>query len=169
MVTSAERQTHIKNRLLAGGKAISAGAFAKELGVSRQTVVGDIALLRARGEKIIAQPRGYTYEHPSARTAIIVCKHMPADAKDELLRIVNEGGIVKDVMVDHPLYGQLRGSLEIATVSDVNHFMKKMAANEGMMLSSLTSGIHTHTIAYETDEQLERIKASLRSAWYLYE
>jgi transcriptional regulator of NAD metabolism len=94
---------------------------------------------------------------------------MPADAKDELLRIVNEGGIVKDVMVDHPLYGQLRGSLEIATVSDVNHFMKKMAANEGMMLSSLTSGIHTHTIAYETDEQLERIKASLRSAWYLYE
>ncbi|WDF82542.1 transcription repressor NadR [Lacticaseibacillus pabuli] len=169
MTTSSERQSQIKTKLLAGNHPVSASAFARELHVSRQTIVGDVALMRARGEKIIALPRGYAYEQPSTQTAILVCKHMAADAKDELLRIVKLGGVVKDVEIDHPLYGQLRGTLELETENDVNQFINKMEDNHGQLLSSLTDGVHTHTVGYETADQLEQIKESLRSAWYLYE
>ena len=38
---------------------LSAGRLAGRLGVSRQIIVGDIALLRASGTDITATPRGY--------------------------------------------------------------------------------------------------------------
>lgn len=169
MTSSTERQSIMKTKLLSSTKPISASVFAKEFGVSRQTIVGDVAIMRARGEHIIALPRGYAFDQPSGKTAILVCKHMPADAKDEMMRIVRLGGVIKDVVVDHPLYGQLRGQLEIATESDVNQFIDKMAEYKGHLLSVLTDGLHMHTVGYETEEQLAEIKASLRSAWYLYE
>lgn len=169
MTNSTERRRAIKTELLASSKPVSASAFAKKFGVSRQTIVGDVAIMRAGGEHITALPRGYAYEQPSSKTALLVCKHMPADTQDELMRIVKLGGVVKDVVIDHALYGQLRGQLELTTENDVLHFVEKMKTYKGRLLSELTDGLHTHTIGYETDEQLQAIRESLRSAWYLYE
>ena len=38
---------------------VSATALSKEMGVSRQVIVGDVALLRAEGNDILSTPRGY--------------------------------------------------------------------------------------------------------------
>lgn len=51
-----ERRAKLKERL--GAAPVSATALAKELGVSRQVIVQDIALLRAEGEHILSTNRG---------------------------------------------------------------------------------------------------------------
>ena len=47
---AAQRRAHILARLAEADGAVSASTLAKECGVSRQIIVGDIALLRAGGE-----------------------------------------------------------------------------------------------------------------------
>lgn len=169
MITSAERQAQLRMALQDGAAPISATAFGKRFGVSRQTIVGDVALMRARGEQIVATPRGYMYTTEDAHTAIIVCRHTPQQAGDELARVIDNGGAVLDVMVDHPLYGQLRGELQIHTQTDINLFLARMQEGHGKMLSELTGGVHLHTIAYDTPAQLTAIKQALRESGYLYE
>ena len=72
------------------------------LGVSRQIVVGDVALLRAGGAQIDAAPRGYQ-RHPAEKgyTAILACVHSTEDEmRTELYTVVDQGGIVVDVAVE---------------------------------------------------------------------
>ena len=171
MLSGNERKVQIRAALSTSQKPISASAFAKKFGVSRQTVVGDIALMRALGAKIIATPRGYEYqEEPNqAHQAVIVCRHEPDEIEQELTLIINNGGTVVDVSVDHPLYGQLRGQLAIRTHSDIQNFLQQLRHFEGHPLAVLTNGVHLHTITYQTDEQLKNIKNALRVVGILYE
>lgn len=168
-MTSAERQSQIKAALGANESPVTATTFAQTFGVSRQTVVGDIALLRAQGETIIATPQGYQYEQPVRHQAVIVCKHSPLQTEQELTLIIRAGGSVLDVIVDHPLYGQLRGELQIKTMADVKLFMGQMRAHDGRLLSELTDGVHLHTVAFDQPEQLVLIKDALRQAGILFE
>lgn len=47
--------------------AVSASVLAEKFDVSRQIIVGDIAILRAEGYEIIATPRGYILEEVSSK------------------------------------------------------------------------------------------------------
>lgn len=58
-MNSEKRREYIMNALKQTDRPISASKLAKELSVSRQIIVGDVALLRASGEKVLATPRGY--------------------------------------------------------------------------------------------------------------
>lgn len=49
---------------LPGGGPVSASVLAARFSVSRQIIVGDIALLRAGGLDIAATPRGYLLPRP---------------------------------------------------------------------------------------------------------
>lgn len=169
MQTSAQRQSIIKAALEAARSPITATAFGRQLGVSRQTIVGDIALMRAQGEPVIATPQGYEYRHPIANQAVIVCRHSPEDTAAEMNLIIQNGGTLLDVIVDHPLYGQLRGELQLRTTADANLFIGRLAAQKGHLLSELTDGVHLHTIAFEDPDALPAIKAALAAAGFLYE
>ena len=62
-----DRKQAIIEEIQKSDKPVSASKLAKHFGVSRQIIVGDIALLRAAGTQIIATPRGYLLEdkpHP---------------------------------------------------------------------------------------------------------
>ncbi|ANK62132.1 transcription repressor NadR [Loigolactobacillus backii] len=169
MLSGKKRQEQIRGALIAGTQPISAGHFAKQFGVSRQTIVGDIALMRAQGEKIVATPRGYEYQHDNRHQAIIACRHRPEQIEQELTLIVQAGGSISDVLVEHPLYGQLRGELAIRTRSDVQQFIRKLNKFKGHPLAELTDGIHLHTITFENENQLTQIKQNLHDAGILYE
>ncbi|WP_390405559.1 3H domain-containing protein [Lacticaseibacillus jixiensis] len=169
MLTSAERQSQIRMALADAPEPITASAFAKRFGVSRQTIVGDVALLRAQGTKLIATPRGYEFEEASEHTAVVVCKHTREQMIKEMQIIIQNGGRLIDVIVDHPLYGQLRGELQIDSQPEINLFNSRLLQHEGHLLSELTDGVHLHTIAYDKPEQLRAIKAGLRDAGFLYE
>ena len=168
-MTGSERRDQIQAALSTSSTALSATTLAEKFGVSRQTVVGDISLLRANGLKVVATLRGYQLEATDQPTALLVCRHFADQAADEMQRIVAAGGVIKDVAVEHPLYGRLRGELEISSSGDVNLFIGRLKQRRGHLLSKLNDWVHTHTIGYQTADQLAQVRQSIRAAGYLYE
>jgi transcriptional regulator of NAD metabolism len=164
-----KRKATIKKQLLENHAPIKATELAQQFNVSRQTIVGDIALLRAQGEPIIATARGYEYEQRQAFEAIIVCRHFPDQAQRELEMIVEANATIKDVIVEHPIYGQLVGQLRIRNQNDVNQFIEHVQASQGKLLSELTDGIHSHTITADSQADLNQVKKRLREAGILYQ
>ena len=119
-------EEEIVKRLRETEKPISATRFAKAFDVSRQIIVGDVALLRATGVEIVATARGYMLEQPlEGIERKIACQHTPEQTREELSVIVAKGGEVVDVSIAHPLYGELIGSLRIQSEKDIDKFMDK--------------------------------------------
>jgi hypothetical protein len=163
-----ERRRKIVELLSQTNQAVSAARLAAEFDVSRQVIVGDVALLRAAGEEISATPRGYVM----ARTAVglvrqVPCCHDSPGMEAELNAIVDQGCSVLDVIVDHPVYGQLTGPLELASRYDVQQFLDRCA--DARPLSDLTGGIHLHTLSCPSEDAFQRVRASLRSLGVLLE
>lgn len=132
--------------------------------VSRQCIVQDIAVLRAAGSEIIATPRGYRLPDTSRleHRELLACDHSPERTEEELQILVDHGVKVLDVIVEHPLYGELRGSLMIESRADVQDFLQQVRAKNASLLSSLTGGIHLHTVEAHRAEMVARAKAKLR-------
>lgn len=151
-------------------KPLSASTLAKQFGVSRQIIVGDVALLRAKGFQIIATPRGYICQNEQKEGVVhtIAVTHNEAQLQDELYTIVDLGGTIIDVIVEHPLYGQLSGNLHISSRYDVDQFLSKLQMDQARPLSNLTAGLHLHTIRCEKDVVYHRILDILNEKGFLY-
>lgn len=162
---SEERRKKIENTLKNNTEPVSATALAKTFSVSRQVIVGDIALMRAAGIKISATPRGYVINSESDMSEndyTIACCHDDKNMAEELYAVVDNGGTVVDVTVEHPVYGQLVGELRLSSRYDVDLFLEKIRSNQAQPLSNLTGGIHLHTIRCRDEETFERIKRALK-------
>lgn len=171
-MTSAERREKIMQLLRQNRQPVSAGFMARKFQVSRQIIVGDIALLRAANEKIAATPRGYVLEStiPDGEyRAIIACRHTGNEMEDELTTIVDNGGRVLDVTVEHAVYGQLSGQLHITSRYDIQDFISRLGASNSAPLSDLTGGIHLHTVSFSSRDAMERTLGALREKGYLLE
>ena len=169
-MTAEQRRQAIARRLEGAEGPVPAAALAGELGVSRQIVVGDVALLRASGAQIYATPRGYVSgaRQRGTAAAVLACCHAAQDMGRELYAIVDNGGEVVDVIVEHPVYGQLTGQLNLRSRYDVDEFLKK--AQGASPLSELTGGIHLHTIRCPDGAALARVTAVLdREGFLLHE
>ena len=169
-MNAAQRREAILNRLSGAETPVSASALAAQLGVSRQIVVGDVALLRAGGAQIDATPRGYQL-HPAQKgyVGILACVHSTEEEmRTELYTVVDQGGIVVDVAVENPLYGELRGNLNLASRYDVDHFIQQAADTPECLLSRMTGGVHLHTLSCPTPEAFRRIEAALDAKGLLY-
>ncbi len=79
-MTSTERRSQIQSVLSTSQGPVSASELARRF-VSRQTIVGDVSLLRAGGEAIVATVRGYEYQQQAKREAVLVCRHFPGDSR----------------------------------------------------------------------------------------
>lgn len=154
---------------------LSATCIAGVFHVSRQIVVGDIALLRASGHPIDSTPRGYLLNQSDCRDAmfpyvgIAACNHSAHQMAEELYTIVDYGGCAIDVTIEHPIYGQLSGALNIHSRYDADLFLKKASQLSSQPLSVLTSGIHLHKIGCRDESAFLRIKDALREKGFLLE
>lgn len=167
---SEERRAAILAALRQAKEPVSAGALASRCGVSRQIVVGDIALLRAAGESISATPRGYVMQTaPEGLIRQIACRHEDAQMEAELNAVVDQGCTVLDVIVEHPVYGQLTGALQLRSRFDVEQFLLRCSRAEAKPLSDLTEGIHLHTLLCPDGNAFERVCAALRAQGILLE
>ena len=124
-MTASERRQQIARLLSASQAPISATTLSQELGVSRQIIVGDIALLRAAGQEITATARGYVIPAQNGLLRRIACIHSAEETRDELDAMVDCGCTVVDVIVEHPVYGQLTAPLHLSSRLDVDQFMKR--------------------------------------------
>lgn len=166
-----ERRALIIKALEQSQLAISASKLAKTFSVSRQIIVGDVALIRAAGIQVRATSKGYLLANGEGEAwylGKVVCQHGPADTRAELALIVSLGGCVLDVAVEHPYYGELTGNLDIRTQDDVDQFVKVVEAGKVRLLSDLTGGIHIHTLECATEEGFKKIKAALKAQGFLY-
>lgn len=158
-----ERRKKILQRLRSADGPVSATALAAECEVSRQIVVGDIALLRASGEEIEATARGYVIpDKEDGLVRRIACSHSAEQMRDELYAIVDQGCIVEDVIIEHPVYSELRGTLKLASRYDVDCFVARCGKAEARPLSDLTEGIHLHTLRCPGEEAFSRVTEKLK-------
>ena len=169
-MTAKERREAIVTHLKGEKSPISATALAGLLGVSRQVIVGDVALLRAGGAAIEATPRGYQFHPaPGGYTGILACVHRTAEEmRTELYAVVDQGGTVVDVAVENPLYGELRGNLNLASRYDVDNFIQQAKDTPEALLSPMTGGVHLHTLHCPDAGSFERIKKELEEKGILY-
>lgn len=168
---SVQRKIQIMEALKREQQPVSASRLAEDLGVSRQVIVGDIALLRASGYDITATARGYTLPQiprPGRFVGKLACRHSLADTQKELSLIVDLGGEIIDVTVEHYLYGEITGQLNIRTKQDVDAFMEKVDGNRARLLSELTQGVHLHTIACRDKQAFLQIRQTLSQHDLLY-
>lgn len=173
-VKQEERRERILALLEEAEEPITGSTLSSLFGVTRQVIVGDVAVLRAQGAGIIATPQGYLLPKAAARAAHrsrVAVRHGAENAElaRELNLIVNMGGTVVDVSVEHPLYGELTANLQLSSRQDVQRFIEKMQELQGEPLLVLTGGYHLHTIDAPNQEVMEEIRAALRRAGYLVE
>ena len=160
-MSTHERRKNILRELKNAKKPLSASFLAEQFGVSRQIIVGDIALLRAEDNSIISTNRGYVLKRDDGHSKKIMVRHGKDQIREELNTIVDYGGKVIDVIVDHPTYGEIKVDLNISNRLDVEKFISEMD-NNNIPLSVLTNNEHLHTIEAESNENLEYIVMKLK-------
>lgn len=146
--------------------------LARQFNVSRQVIVQDIALLRAENSNILSTNKGYVFFHPREKTgytAVIMVRHNETDTLEEMRSIVDFGGSMLDVFVDHDLYGQIRANLVINDLQDAEEFCEKMRRSTSRPLKVLTDECHYHTIVAPSEKALEMIRKDLREKGILLE
>lgn len=166
-MNAQQRRAHILERLEQSAQPVSATALAGELGVSRQIIVGDVALLRAAGADITATPRGYVVRRAAGLVRQVAVQHRPEEMEGELNAMVDQGCTVLDVVVEHPVYGQLTGRLDLSSRYDVSEFIRRVAKSRSHPLSDLTDGIHLHTIACPDEGAYQRVLEALEREGFL--
>ena len=170
---AAERRDAIMSELKCAAKPVSGSALAKAVGVSRQVVVQDIALLRADGHDIVATNRGYVLREgagePAVPTRLVKVRHTQDEMADELTSIVDMGGAVLNVIVNHRVYGKITADLDIRNRRDVERYLEAIESGKSFPLLTVTSGYHFHRIAADDEETLDDIEEMLRAKGYLVE
>lgn len=168
-LSGAQRRKKILNMMKASSTPLSGGVLGKETGVSRQVVVQDIALLRTQGHPIIATARGYLLPATNQCIRLFKVHHDDVHLGDELECIVDLGGCVIDVMVNHRVYGKMSATLNIRNRRDIQLLLHDLETGKSTPLMLVTSGYHFHHVGAESEEILDEIEASLREKQYLTE
>jgi uncharacterized protein len=166
-----ERRNWILEQLKESGTPITGSELAAKTKVSRQVIVGDITLLKAKNEPIIATSQGYMYLKASSPVPLvertIACTHSPELTEEELILLVDHGVTVKDVKIEHPVYGDLTASIMVSNRQEVQQFMKRISETKASFLSELTDGFHLHTISATSEELLDNAENALLLANFL--
>lgn len=166
-----KRRKEIMELLNTEKDPLSGTSLAKRLGVSRQVIVQDIALLRATNKNILSTNRGYILygkqKDKMTCKRVVAVKHTDEQMRDELYCIVDAGAKVLDVIVEHELYGQISVDLFINSRRDVDEFVEKLLSNTARPLKELTGDIHFHTIEAESDRILDLVEEGLKEKQFL--
>jgi len=106
-MTGTDRREKLLHLLRESDTPLSGAWLGKQTGVSRQVVVQDIALLRTKGYPIVSTARGYMLNEPKHATRLLKVYHTNEQVEEELNTIVDLGGAVLNVMVNHRVYGRM--------------------------------------------------------------
>lgn len=165
-----QRRTQLIEILKKSTVALNGQHLAEQFHVTRQIIVQDIALLRADGLPIISTNRGYIYkdsERPLYAHRLFKVHHTPEEMELELLAIVDNGGRIQNILIDHPVYGEIETLLKLTCRRDVRHFLKQVEDSDFRALSSLTDGVHYHLVEADSQQDLDYIENALLELGFL--
>ena len=140
---------------------LSGSFLAKKLNVTRQIIVQDIAILRAENHPITSSNKGYSYNDDTLYERVFAIQHDDSKTKEELYLIIDTGGIVKDVFINHPIYGEIRVDLNLKSRREVDQFLKDIHHEKSEPIKNLTGDKHFHTVVAENEEILDEVESSL--------
>lgn len=170
-MTGEERRSSILRKLQEADRPLSGTALAKAFHVSRQIIVQDIALMRAENYGIVSTNKGYLLRSKQTENTqpkrVFFVKHATHQVLEEFKIILELGGKILDVAVEHELYGQIRVDLLIETEADALDFHTKLLACRDNPLKVLTDDCHYHTVCAPSEKLLDLIEADLCRKGYL--
>lgn len=168
-MTGSDRRQEILKNIKESDRPVSGSKLAKDYDVSRQVIVQDIALLRASGYDIISTNRGYVLEGQTCAERVFKVRHTDEQLETELCTIVDLGGQVKNVMVNHKVYGHIEAELGITSRRKVKEFLEDIESGKSTPLKNITSDYHYHTVTADSEETLGLIEEELRKLGFLVE
>lgn len=168
-MTGAERRKAIVNLIKSSPGPVSGSALARTYQVSRQAIVQDIALIRALGYDIISTNRGYILNGPHGAARTFKVRHTDEELENELCSIVDLGGRVINVIVNHKVYGQLEAELGVNSRKKAADFIQDIKSGKSSPLKNITANYHYHRVEADNEETLDMIEEMLRSRGYLIE
>ncbi|MDC3415656.1 transcription repressor NadR [Aquibacillus salsiterrae] len=172
-VLGEDRKSLILKWLKEQNRPITGGELAELTNVSRQVIVQDISVLKAKNEPIIATSQGYIYlqdnHRPTQYERVVACKHAPDQTRTELELLVDHGVTVKNVIIEHPVYGDLEASIMVSNRTEVDQFIKKIDETNSPYLLQLTDGIHLHTLVADSNDKLDLAYKALTEAGMILE
>lgn len=170
-MTGEERRNNILQLLKEHGTPLSGTALAQRFRVSRQVIVQDIALMRAENNAILSTNKGYLLRAEAPATQqpmrVFYVRHDTDQVLDEFMSVIELGGRILDVAVEHELYGQIRVDLLIENVQDAQDFVRKLSHCKDNPLKVLTDDCHYHTVSAPSEKLLDLIELELRKKQYL--
>lgn len=171
-IAGEERRIQVLDLIKLSKTPINGSTISKQMGVSRQVIVQDIALLRANKHDIISTNRGYILSVPevtSKLTRVIKVCHTDEQICEELSCIINLSGQILDVWVDHEVYGKFSAELNISNDDDIEKFVRQMQNNKVTPLKNITNNCHYHTISAPTVKLLDLIEQELKELGFICE
>ena len=169
-MTGEERRRGIVETLRAARGPLSGAALGHACGVSRQVVVQDIALIRRSGTPVVSTSRGYVLLPGNARpTRVFKCHHSVEESLEELDMIVDLGGSVEDVFVNHRAYGIISSRLDVRSRRDAARFMEEIRSGVSRPLMGLTDCYHFHHVSADSQGVLDEVGLALSERGFLAE
>ena len=170
-MTGEERRNRMLAMLKDQDSPLSGTALANVFHVSRQVIVQDIALMRAENHDILSTNRGYIYRReerqPAMPKRVFFVRHTDEQVLEEFITVIELGGKILDVVVEHEIYGQIRVDLLIESDRDAREFHEKMQNCKDSPLMALTGDCHYHTVAAPSEKLLDLIGQALDNKGYL--
>lgn len=156
--------------LLASKDPIKGQELAEHFSVSRQAIVQYIAIIRASGVNVIATHTGYMIPklpENAEHIKTIYSSHKDQHIRNELELIIDMGGRVIDVIVEHPVYGEIICPLNIKSRYEIEKFVLELEKYNAKPLSILTEGKHRHTIEVPSEAVYQLIIEKLKDKDYI--
>ncbi len=162
-----DRKRAIINLLITKKQAITGGELAKTFDVSRQIIVRDIVALKEAGYDILSTHYGYLLNKAPFAERVFKFYHTTEQTEDELTTIIDLGGSVADVFVNHKVYGKIDVPLNIFSRAAINQFLDGVRSGKSSELMNITGGYHYHTLYADTEEILDKIEKALKEKNYI--
>lgn len=162
-----ERRQLILNLIKEADSPIKAGDIAEQCLVTRQVIVNDISILRAEGNGITSTSKGYTIEKTTKNLYVIECDHSEKDILEELYIIADCGCGVLNVIVEHDVYGEIIGNIEVFNRFEADEFYNKFKNSKTVSLSALTNNRHMHTLSCPSEKRFEEVKKRLVESGFI--
>ena len=170
-MTGEQRRTEIRRMLQQSQQPLTGTALANALHVSRQVIVQDIALMRAEHLPILSTNKGYLLRPDDVRLQqpkrVFFVRHTTEQVLEEFMTVIDLGGRILDVAVEHELFGPIRADLLIENAQDARDFVTRLGACRDNPLKVLTDDCHFHTVAAPSEKLLDLIESELRSRGFL--
>lgn len=158
-----QRTKYVMHRLATVGGPVKGSTLAEECRVTRQVIVSDIARLRILGKKIISTPRGYQLVMPERATfkELLQCHHGMERMLEELYTIVDLGGVVVNVSVEHECYGYLKLDVNVGSREEADQFVAHMRDVRATFMTGLRDGLHQYCIEGKSKKKIFKIRQEL--------